>query len=211
MLWGHILVGIKGHHPVQWFAIFPTRLMSDSSQPHLHNLDIRREHTEVNTSCKWQLGRSYKQTIDTNISWRMGTRLVKFKIFHQAGNTERYFSGDMLCHDWFLTVMGRSWLFPRKPTVWHDVHFYLSKSQRTCTTRSLILTFDQARFLRPTLIKTSKDAKACLVHVPVLIRKIWQNQTWKDLFIVFLYVFFVFHIFFLFNLSTFNLWSFSCH
>lgn len=35
MLWGHILVGIKGHHPVQWFAIFPTRLMSDSSQPHL--------------------------------------------------------------------------------------------------------------------------------------------------------------------------------
>lgn len=112
---------------------------------------------------------------------------------------------------WFLTVMGRSWLFPRKPTVWHDVHFYLSKSQRTCTTRSLILTFDQARFLRPTLIKTSKDAKACLVHVPVLICKIWQNQTWKDLFIVFLYVFFVFHIFFLFNLSTFNLWSFSCH
>ncbi len=66
--------------------------------------------------------------------------------------------------------------------------------------------------LRQRLIKTSKDAKACLVHVPILICKMWTYGrifAWQDLFHLFHVFFFVLFLsfFFIINFSTFNLWS----
>lgn len=75
---------------------------------------IGREHTEVNTSCKWQLGRSYKQ-----IKWYFLTQ-ISVGGWEPASSNSKYctrpeilkdlYKGDMLCHDLPLRVFwGQGW------------------------------------------------------------------------------------------------------